>query len=382
MQFNSNGLSRDTYEEILNDLKTKTAEIFGSDVATDSSSFMGMHLRLMSNAIDELQQEIEQVYFGQFLNYANGIQLDRLGANFGVTRNPATFATVELTFTGQPGFVIDEQTNFSTDTGIVFTTLDECTLDTNGNGSVIAGSDMLDPIANINANQIWTANEPNLGLKTIENLTQATGASFVETDFAYRSRIYLAQKGQVSSTVNGILTALYSVAGVQQAIVSENAEMTTDANGNPPKSIHAIVKGGGIDDIANALFNVKPAGIKTFGAQTKQVIDLAGKSHDVSFDYAQSVPVYMTITVSTNEKYANDGDAQIQQSIASGFESLNMGDTLFYSKIFGYVYSVTGVTNVQATVGTTSEPTGAIDITAEINQFLDVQSANIKVVHL
>lgn len=381
MQFNSNGLSRDTYEEILNDLKTKTAEIFGSDVATDSSSFMGMHLRLMSNAIDELQQEIEQVYFGQFLNYANGIQLDRLGANFGVTRNPATFATVELTFTGQPGFVIDEQTIFSTDTGIVFTTLDECTLDTNGNGSVIAGSEQLDPVANVSTNQIWTANEPNLGLKTIENLTQATGASFVETDFAYRNRIYLAQKGQVSSTVNGILTAIYSVSGVQQAIVSENTEMTTDANGNPPKSIHAIVKGGGIDDIANALFDVKPAGIKTFGTQTKQVIDLAGKSHDVSFDYAQGVPVYMNITVSTNEKYANDGDAQIQQAIASGFESLNMGDTLFYSKIFGYAYSVAGVTNVQATVGTASEPTGTSDITAEINQFLDVQSANIKVVH-
>lgn len=378
--FNAQGFTRQTYDEKVADLKAKANQLFGSDIDVSNNSVIGQFIRLMAIALVKKEEEIEQVQMGQFLNYAEGVQLERIGSNFAVTRNPSAYATVTLSFTGQPGYVIDEQSNFANSDGITFSTLDICKLDASGNGSVIAGSTINDPIANVAANQTWVALEPSEAITSISNPNSANGATFEETDFSFRKRIFLALKSQTNSSVNGILSALYGVTGVIGVNLIENKSDVNDANGNTPHSVHAYVRGGADADIAQALLDNVAAGINTLGATQITVADLSGKNKLICFDRATDTPVYMTVTVSADVTFPADGQSQIQQSIADKFGALNMGDTLVYTKLFGPIYSVQGVADANLTIGKSATSQSTSDIQASANEFLDVQAANIKVV--
>ena len=76
----------------------------------------------------------ERVYYSGFISQATGVSLDRLGANSGIYRNPATVAMVELEFSGKPGYIINEGVRFSTENKVMFQMIDIVKIDDNGFG--------------------------------------------------------------------------------------------------------------------------------------------------------------------------------------------------------------------------------------------------------
>lgn len=374
-----NGYSRQTYEEIKESILTRYVQLFGSDIDTSDQSIFGMFSALMAYMISEDYENAEMVMNGAFIDYATGSQLDKLGANYGVSRTPASYAEVELSFTGTPSYVVEEGTIFANATNLQFEMIDEVTLDVNGNGTGTAISVENSSSYNVPANQEWSALEPSSNISSVSNANSATGGAEVESDLAYSNRIKQTLKGKNNSSINGILTEVTAVPGVISVNLIDNKTKVTDSNGNPPNSVHLYVYGGKDSDIAQALLDTVSPGIEQVGAQTVHLNDVSGKDRVVKFDRATVTPIYMKLTLTTNDKFADNGSDLIKNAIVQGTSDLNMGDSLIYTKIYSYIYSVPGVADVQLSIGKSATDLVQSDIQAEESEVLKVSAENIEV---
>lgn len=374
-----NGYSRQTYEELKESILTRYVQLFGSDVDTSDQSIFGMFASLMAYMLSEDFENAEMVMNGMFIDYATGVQLDKLGANYGVTRNPASYAEVELSFTGTPSYTIDEGMLFENATNTQFQMLDEVILNENGNGKGMAVSVEQSASYNVPANQVWSALEPSDNIASITNANQATGGSEIEADLAFANRIKQTMKGKNNSSINGILTELLSVTGTIAVNLIDNKTKEKDSNGNPPNSVHVYVHGGKDTDIAQALLNTVSPGIELVGQQVVHLNDVNGKDRVINFDRATITPIYMHLTLETNDKFPTGGADLIKNAIVNGVANINMGDTLIYTKLYSYIYSIAGVVDAQLTIGKSTDTLGQADITANQNEVLQVTSANIEV---
>lgn len=375
-----NGYSRQTYEEIKESILTRYVQLFGSDIDTSDQSIFGMFSALMAYMISEDYENAEMVINGAFVEYATGTQLDKLGANYGVSRTPSSYAEVELSFTGTPTYIIEEGSLFATATNLQFEMIDEVTLDSNGNGTGTAVSVENSSNYNVPENLEWTALEPSSNINSITNISGAVGGAEIESDLAYSNRIKQTLKGKNNSSINGILTEVTAVPGVLSANLIDNKTKATDSNGNPPNSVHLYVYGGKDSDIAQALLNTVSPGIEQIGQQTIHINDVTGKDRIINFDRATVTPIYMSIKLVTNDKFADNGSDLIKSAIVQGTGDLNMGSTLIYTKLYSYIYSIDGVADVQLSIGKSAEELGQVDIQAEESEVLKVSVENIEVI--
>lgn len=123
-----------------------------------------------------------------------------------------------------------------------------------------------------------------------------------DTDTTLRQKRIAELSAAGSGTVAAIESDVREVSGVIAARCYENTGAVTDVDGVPPGGVHAVVWAGasppaGINDlIAQAIWNSRPAGSPTYGAQTGTAIDDTGAGQAVYFDFATLVPIYITIT--------------------------------------------------------------------------------------
>ncbi|HGZ2521479.1 TPA: baseplate J/gp47 family protein, partial [Enterococcus faecalis] len=129
-----NGFKRKTYDEILYDMSEKAKALFGSDVNVSGHSVLGIIIRIVAWFLSISHELTERVYYSGFISQATGVSLDRLGANSGIYRTPATVAMVELEFSGKPGYIINEGVRFSTENKVMFQMIDIVKIDDNGFG--------------------------------------------------------------------------------------------------------------------------------------------------------------------------------------------------------------------------------------------------------
>lgn len=359
-----NGFVKKEYADILNDMTAKAQQVFGADINTSASTPLGIILRIFAWFLSICWDTAELVYNSGFVNKAEGVQLDNLGTNVGLQRNPAAPAYVTLAFTGTPGAVIETEAEFSTTDDTHFELIEDVTLDTSGNGSGQAVSMDTGSYTNVGANTITEQVAPDDAINSVNNPAAATGGADLEDDYSFRNRMITASEGSGKATANAILTALLGTTAVRSASVVFNRTMQTDADGNPPKSVHAYVLGGTVQDIAQSLFNSVSAGTQTVGTQTASVTDLSGNTHTMSFDYAAEVQVYVKAVLTTNAAFPSDGIQQVQNYITQyiggvdndGVENngLGMNQDVRLSRLFGAVYMVDGIDDVTISMGTSS----------------------------
>ena len=345
------GFKRKNFAEVLDEMSDTARELFGADVNVSSTSPLGIILRVVAWFVSKSHESAEKVYHSGFVSQAQGVSLDRLGANFGITRNPNAAAIVALEFEGRPGFVIGEGVQFQTESQIIFQMIDVVTLDADGRGSGQAVSQVWSRIGNVPANTITTQTEPTDDITVVTNPEPANGGAEVENDVTYRNRIRMSVNSNPGPPVNGILSALLAVPGVLSAYVSVNNLMSTDSYGNPPKSVRAMIDGGNADDIADALFGSIAAGIETVGSQMVYVKDVAGHDHEVRFDYAERIPIHMSIEMQVNSVFQDGQEQQLRQGIADHINSLGMGRDVLYTHLFPVIYQIPGIVVAVVKVG-------------------------------
>ena len=346
------GFKKKTYQDLKDDLETKFKEKFGNDINTSSRSVFGMLIAIFAWFLAILWETAERVYNSSYSSKAEGVQLDRLATNKGMSRDQESESYVDLSFTGVPGSTIKAQSRFSTKESLYFYLIEDVTLDATGKGIGEAVSMDKGLQTNVAPNTITLQAEPVETVYTVTNPLSATGGRDVESDTEFRDRLLNSPAISGNTTVNAMVARLNDTAGVRSSSVVSLSPV-----------VHAYVLGGNREAVAESLFNCLAAGIDTVGTEEVQVTDISGNVHTVRFDYAVEVPIRIKIDVQSNTSFPSSGIADIKQVLVQnigGIDAaetdwigLSMGEKIVYSQLFSFVYDIPGIEDVTIQIART-----------------------------
>ncbi len=230
-----------------------------------------------------------------------------------------------------------------------------------------------------------TAN-PALGFPTTLvvgfNSADAEVGRELETDADFRLRRIELLRITGAGSVEAIRARVRELDGVVQAYVFENVTMVTDpVTSLPPKSFEVVVSGGDNQDIADTIWEVKPAGIESYGSITESVQDSMGFFHDIKFSRPTLVPIYIDVTVSTNPStFPADGADQIKAALKALGDSLQIGDDVIALQFKCAPLSVTGVIDVtDFKIDTITPPVGTTNIAIGFRDLAEFDTSWISV---
>lgn len=349
MGLTEKGFQRRTYDEILNDLIQHAKELLGEDIDTSDLSVLGKYLRVNAYDLAIAEEEIEAAYYARFPNTASGQSLDRLLPFVGITRNPATVAVYRVKVQGKAGYVIQAGFMVSTDTDITYWTTADHTIGEDGTVLVAVNCTEAGTIGNLSsAASISRVVNPDANISAVSGTECLLAGNDVESDADLRVRFTAAAKGSGSCNEDAIIAAIMRVPTVRYANVISNNEDSEDSEGRPPHSFECYVLGG--DDyeqeIAEAIFQKRPVGIKTVGDKTVTITDIRGFARTVKYSPAPNIMVTVRVKIKTKSAFPEDGVAQVQKNVSDYINSLGIGNSLVLSSIYGYIYTVAGVSEV------------------------------------
>lgn len=180
------------------------------------------------------------------------------------------------------------------------------------------------------------------GLDSVFNRYDLQTGSNKETDTELRQRYLDTINVTGVGTLDAIVSAVRRVQGVTDAFGEENDQDVVVDN-FPAKSFKITVVGGQNDNIAQAIWDTKPAGILAYGDLFGRAFDISGVEHTVRF--TRPTPKYVYIKVNyviyDEESLAipkADIEKVIAQSINNYGKTLKVGDDVILNRIFSYIY--------------------------------------------
>lgn len=377
----ANGFVLKTLQDIIADMEAEAKVQFGNDVDLTSTSPLKKFIQVIAAEQARLWQVLETVYYSGYLDFAVGQSLDNLVTLLGFVRRAAIKATGQVTFYGLDGTQIPANTEIQTsgDSPIVFVTDSPVTI-SGGSATVNITAKVAGSNGNVAANTITVLTNPIAGVTSVTNQSATTGGRDAESDEEFRNRVKQSLSSAGAATLDAIRAGVLQVTGVTSVNVEEN-DTTTDYTGTgglPPKSFRVLVLGGANDDIAQAIFDNKPAGIQSYGSQSGTAYDDAGNSYTMYFERATEVAIYVNVTLTKDSTFPQDGNKQVETAIisyiggvdADGNEhiGLGIGEDVIYNEVVAAVMSVQGVVDAVVYIDTSSPPTGTSNITISSTQ--------------
>lgn len=210
------------------------------------------------------------------------------------------------------------------------------------------------------------------GIDSVYNRWDMTTGRDEETDTELRQRYLDNLVVTGIATLDSISQAVKRVTGVQTAFIEENDTETTSESGIPAKSFKVTVVGGDVNSIAQAIWDTKPVGIRSFGSTKGIATDTAGQSHDVYFFRPTEKFAWVKLSYTIdNEESLNytlgDLEAEIRRAINNYGATLEVGEDIIPNRIIRYVYEhVQGIIidDVSAAIsGNQSQPPADSDYT-------------------
>jgi len=218
------------------------------------------------------------------------------------------------------------------------------------------------------------------GLTRVSNYLDAEKGNNTETDSELRTRRVNTLRGIAAARLEGIRAFLLTVPDVTSATVFENTTLVTDVTGRPAKSIECLVVGGTDQDILDAVFDRKAAGIESHGDVSGTVIDSQGESHTSKFSRPSSVNVWLELDLTVDADYPSDGDDLVEADVLEYASQLEIGeDVIVYPYLVSSFSSVQGITDIVVRVGTTASPTTDDNIVIEETEIASFDSSRITI---
>lgn len=382
------GFYRPTYEEIVAEKERNAVVLFGQDIDTGEMSVLGKFLRL--NAKDELRlyEIAEKVYYSISPLSATGSSLDNLCKFLPATRNAASYSKIKLSVYGTKDSVISIGTQFKNDDGIIFISTSEETInkpetgqdnDTTYYTDVIVTCTQSGTVGNV-TNKSFTLVKHDRNITSVVFKSEIARGKNIETDVELRERFLQINQGLGTNTgasiKANILKKVLTVSDViiidnnttEEILIGDTANKDeTDNIYNPegttveyetdktslvisPRSYAIIVNCTDksekvLSEIANAIFEKQPLGILQSGNITFNVVDDSETVHNVKFSYILPYSITITVNCNVNSAFPSDGKTQIERNIRKYIDSLGIGEQVVYTRIFDYIYNVTGVNN-------------------------------------
>jgi uncharacterized phage protein gp47/JayE len=302
----------DIFQEMIDD--ALLPENFGSTQDVSIYDPIGQIIAVAAKALADVWENMEDVFYSAFVDTATGINLDRVLALGGFTRNAAQPATVTITFTGTIGYAISAGTmRVKTAQDVEFENVYAGTIGAGGTVDIIcraitAGADGLVP-----ANTVNIISTPVADVTAANNALASRDGKDQETDAAFRYRY--KQRGTAGgSSVPAIIAALSNVYGVTRVNVFENPTHLLDSAGRMPNSIECLVAGTASDeDVANAIYGVKAAGIETIGLDVEvDVEDENGDTHPIKWTVPEEALINVLVSIKSNDDWTDDNETLIK----------------------------------------------------------------------
>lgn len=374
------GFTKKLYSDIKAEIVASIQAIPGlSRVNLGRDSFLGGAVSAVAYVASELWDVAQAVYSSFDPDSAQGSALDNICAIRGVYRKVATPTEVTVSCTlvagTYPAGVLTASPAGRPE--VLFTNATEIV----SPGGVVAGNRFVcsqtGPIS-VPAGTLTVISTPYAGWSAVTNPLDGTPGRDIETDAELRQR-------RLEGTPKG---ALANLDGVEKVFVFEN---NTDATVGslPPHSFEAVVYDGTPDgsnvadqDIGDALFLDKPAGIQTVGDVTVTVEDVVGETHTVKFSRPTLVNVYLVVELYTNADWdAINGPTLVKEAlVAFGDTRYKCGVDVIRTSLFGAVYSVPGVEEVTTIkLGTSPAPAGTANITIASRELASLDSSRVTV---
>jgi len=129
--------------------------------------------------------------------------------------------------------------------------------------------------------------------------------------------------------------------------VSGGASQPTysESGGRPPKSFEAVVEGGTDADVALKIWQLKPAGIQTFGNTHVVITDSQGNPQGI--DFTRATPVYIwvlvSLTLNPQETFPANGQELVSQAILAYGNTLGIGIDVIIQRIQAVCFTVPGI---------------------------------------
>lgn len=229
------------------------------------------------------------------------------------------------------------------------------------------------------------------GLTSTTNPDAYSIGRLEETDEELRARFAVSHQITGAATVEAIQDTISNLSGVTTAVVVENDQITVDGSGRPAKSFESVVQGGDDDDIANAIWLSKPAGIETFGSTTIIITDSNGDSQSINFSRPTQINIAIRVTYSLydEESFPSGGETTIAETAVSETNALGLDVDVIPTRYFGPIYTaVSGINTllveIQQIANPGDTPVGGSWSTAKlpiaVSEFAQTTDADITVV--
>jgi hypothetical protein len=361
---------------IREDINSAIRLLFGNSFNLTDRSIAGVLVGILADRIGEVWELLEQVASSQDPNKAAKSLLDAISLITGTLRPVAQPSKVDLYLTGLSGVVVPAASEFATaSTFKAFRTTSSATLvgaglwlaltaytigdfvtnsgnvylcTQTGTSAASGGPTGTAPEFTPDGTVLWTylgvgaaqilakaesvdlgiiiatARDISLintfigGLQSVTNLADAVVGRLVAEDGELRL-LRTAELGTAGSSPFDALRAhLLELSGVTSVTLFPNNTDLTDADGVPPHSVEALVRGGVDQDIWDELLKSVAAGIGTHGNTSGFSIDSQNTLQAQSFSRPQILPIYVVMVVSIDTLvYPVDGNSQIANAIVT-----------------------------------------------------------------
>ncbi len=191
------------------------------------------------------------------------------------------------------------------------------------------------------------------GWESATNVDDATLGRNIATDSELRLLREQELAAGGSTPLNALIAELLATSGVLAASVFVNNTDTTDADGVPPHSVEALVRGptpttDAFDQsIWDALLAGVAAGIRTHGTVVGSATDAQQTVHVMKFSRPTPVPIYVRLDIIKDpDTYPEDGDEQVKAAVYTYGQAQVTGKDAVASRIAATAFTVEGVLDV------------------------------------
>ena len=365
-----NGITISDTFEILSDVKQAFSSAFPNLTVDDPATPQGQIITYLTELLTEANGAIAE--FGNAMtNGGSGVWLDvRNNTLYGLTRKPASPATVQATVYGIPGTLIPLDFVASSN-GYNF----QATANTNigANGEVtISMQAVTANTPSIPAHSLTQIVTPKYGIERIDNAEIGAAAQAVETDEAYRARAAQSVFFNASALYAGLLAQLLQLDGVEAVAGYENTgsePVTYKGTIMPPHSINTVIKGGNDNIIGATMLKSKNPGCYVGGDVEVPVEEpISGQTYIMRFYRPVQANLSATIQIKLGKNASLDYETTIQQQLSNYIENLPFGAEIYPLQ----VVSAIDIADVEVTsfqIGRQNETQGidiiALDFTEE-----------------
>lgn len=323
------GFNRPTLQELIGLFETDQHAEISATLDVSSDTLIGQLNGIYARQLNIAWEALETAYHGFDPDRAESFLLDALGKLTGTLRRAASQSEVDLDVVLDAGttllagvhfaHVLDQPDNR-------WTPKADFTAPTTGHHLVRFVAEQAGPV-HANVDTVTVIATTVVGWSDpVTNPDESTTGREADEDPIFRERREDQLTRAGSSTVAAIRADLLALPDMLSVQMLENDTDTTNSDGLPPKSFEAVVYDAGLignDDIAQVIYDTKPAGIRSVGNASGAATDANNNTHTVPFTRVTELNTWVVFTLVKRDDYV--GDAAFKATVADRLNEFTIG---------------------------------------------------------